>query len=641
MANRYAIEAVFKGIDEISAPANRATQSVRNLIRTAKTAAKATASVSNRVMHGTMNAVKYAAMGASLSIPLLLTDVAKTGMQFEQSITNATAKFPGAIKKGTAAYKALEDEARRVGRVTEFTASQSAEALNSMAMAGFSAEGAMKSLNGVVNLATTAEVELSDASEMAADALNMFGFMSDNPDKLARNLQRVNDTMAKVAVTSTNTVGSIYEAMQGGGSLVKATGSDIETFLALTGKISAVAKGSAAGTGIKNIYARLASQTPEVYRLLRNPLINVKTKDEFGNMRDVIDILGDLQDRLKNFGTADQAAIVETIFGKIALPSVLHLLSMTNKELRDYRKEIYAASGASTDMANTMRSTTLGSWKNFLSAIESVKISLFVLQQGPLQKTLDKWAEWLRSHDQEIAKKISVWLDKIIKALPEIWKWLKIIVPLLAGLLALNIVLQAFLGLVQAITFILANPLLIAILALAVFLYMLIFRFKDLQAILQGVPNLFLAIGVALGAILLPISPVIGIILMLIGLAALIVKNWEPIKDFFAQLWDDILFTFKRVDNYLSELPFMKAIAGVLSKVTGPGLWTPSRYNEYSYQHNAGEAQVVTPGERVAKSITENSTTSEIVIRDDTGRATLTNGRPLPFNVHLLPTGGF
>jgi len=399
-ANKFEIQSIFVGVDRLSRPVGKMGASIERF--------QTRASGSFGKLSNGFNVVGAAAKAATVSIAAIggaatfaLIDAAKTGAQFEQSLTNATAKFPGQIKRGTAAFRELSDAAKETGRSTEFTASQSAEALNFLAAAGFNANQAISSLPGVVDLATASNTDLAFASDVATDSLSAFGLMSEDSGKLTKNLTRINDVFAKTVTTSNTTMETLFETIKQGGPTMRAAGADVETFGALTGVMgNASIKGSQAGTTLKNMFVRLAKPVGEAEVLLRR--LGVTTKDSKGDMRDMFDIVEDLNKGLSGKGTADKLAVIETIFGKIALSGVNVVLAEGADGLRKYREELRNADGESNRMATTMRDTVTGSFKTFASAVEGVKVELFDLNRGELKKFIDDGATWVRENQPAI-----------------------------------------------------------------------------------------------------------------------------------------------------------------------------------------------------------------------------------------------
>jgi len=415
MAGRFSVEAVFKAVDRVTAPVSRMQNKVgkftRSIGRRFHKANKFVEKFSNGIKQGAL--IGAAAVGA---LGVALGKIVMTGAKFEQTIVNAAAKFPGAIRKGTKAFKALEDAARTTGKTTEFTASQSAEALNFLAMAGFSAEGAIAALPGVVDLATAASIELAEATDIVSDSLGAFGLATKDAAQLGKNLSRVNDVMAKTATTANTTIQDMFEAIKEAGPIATTAGASIETVSALIGELAnSGIKGTRAGTTLKNMFVRLAAPAGKGASLLKK--FGIQTKDANGDMLDIVDVLGDLDEKLAGLGTAERTGVLEGIFGKIPLAGVNVLLKSGADRLRKYRHELENASGASAEMAAVMRDTVQGRLNALKSAVEGVSISIFGMTKGPLADIIEETTKWVRANEQVIAKDVGKFIRDAIPPL--------------------------------------------------------------------------------------------------------------------------------------------------------------------------------------------------------------------------------
>lgn len=400
MAKRFKVDVEFKGTDKVSGAMSKMQRSVS---RFGSKSGRVIDKMDRKVRQLSKGFNKLALVGAAgfalLSAGAL--DVVKTGIQFEQSLVNAAAKFPGQIRQGTKAFQMLEDAAKKTGRTTEFTASQSAEALNFLAMAGFSAESAIAALPGVVDLATASQTDLATATDIATDSMGAFGLLTDDAAQAGKNLARINDVIAKTSTTANTNVEQLFEAIKDGAPIATTAGASLETFATLAGVMAnAGIKGSRAGTTLKNIFVKLAAPTKEAGNLLQR--MGVQTKDANGDLRDVVDIFEDLDKGLAGLGTAERSGVLEGIFGKIPLAGVNVLLKEGSQGLREYRSELEGASGASSQMAEMMRGTTLGSLKALGSAIEGVKIELFGATKGPFKDLVDWATTWVRDKSPAI-----------------------------------------------------------------------------------------------------------------------------------------------------------------------------------------------------------------------------------------------
>lgn len=615
MAGRFSVEAVFKAVDRITAPVSRMQNKVGKFTRSMNRGLRQVDGTIDRIGSGAKRAALAIVAGITL-IAGATADVMKTGAMFEQSLVSAAAKFPGEIRKGTTAFQALEDAARQTGRTTEFTASQSAEALNFLAMAGFNAESSISALPGVVDLATAAQLDLATATDIASDTLGAFGLATDNAIELSENLARVNDVLAKTSTTANATIEQLFESFKEGGPVANTAGASIETFSALAGELAnSGIKGTRAGTTLKNMFLKLAAPTAKGAQLLER--LGVQTQDADGNFRDIVDVLGDLDSALADLGTAERSGVLEGIFGKIPIAGVNVLLETGAERLREYRTELEGASGASTTLATVIRDTTLGSFRALLSAIESVKISIFKLTEGPLKQHIEGLTEWIRANEDLIATRIGEFLlmifenfDKIVDVTIKLGKTVGVIVAFVSAVKLATMAVAA-LNAVMAL-----NPVGLVILGIGALIALLTtlaawgFNVKEILV------DSFLAIGIVVGAMLGPVG-------LLIAAAAAVIVKWKPIKQFFVDLWERVGRVIDRIQNFNlfgDDEPEMTASADRRNRIP----------------------RIISPQERTAMALREVQATNnaEVTIRDETGRAEVT-GSSVGASIFLQATGTF
>ena len=502
------------------------------------------------------------AVAGIAALTLAMSQGVKTGLEFQQTIVNASAKFGPAVRPGTQAFKDLAKAAKGVGATTEFTASQAAEGLNFLALAGFSAKQSIAALPKVVDLATAAQVDLATASDIATDTLGAMGLATKDATQLGINLARVNDVLAKTSVTANTSMEQLFEAITEGGPVAISAGSNIEQFSALVGKLAdAGIKGGRAGTTLKNVFVRLAAQTPQASRTIKK--LGISTKDASGNLRDVTRILDDINKATSALGTAEKAEVLNAIFGKIPIAGVNILLAQGGEALRDYQKTLEGAAGSSKEMADIMRGTSLAAVKTLKSAMEGLGLVIFgqiepsftAVVKG-LTAFIRGWAIFIEQH------------PAIISTLITIAKIAAPIALITGAILTLNVAVAAF-------NFILAaNPIgLIAIGLTAAITLIVVFRKQ------------VLAVGaVIVGSLIAPILGWMKLLGQIPGLGFL---------------------------DKASEA----AVGGLLSVVKeGFG-------GEGEGVENGGE--IKTPDIATARQISESrkETTNRVIIEDGTGRA--------------------
>ena len=483
MAGRFSVEAVFKAVDRVTAPVSRMQNRVGKFTRSMNRGLTRL----NRNVDKFSSGMKRAGVVVAASMFIAggaLADVIKTGAEFEQTLVNAAAKFPGEIRKGTEAFKQLEDAARKTGVTTEFTASQSANALNFLAMAGFNAEQSVAALPGVVDLATAAQIDLATASDIATDTLGAFGLATKDAAKLGINLTRVNDVMARTTTSANTTMEDLFETIKKGGAVATGAGMSIEQFSAMAGIMAnSGLKASEAGSVMKNMVLRLSAPTTGAAKVLKK--LKVATQDTNGDLLNMTDILGNLNDSMKDLGTAERGAILDTIFGKRAIVGVQILMQEGTQAIKNYTKELEGATGASSTMASVMRDTLQGRLNSLNSAIEGVKISIFTLSNDALNNAVDKMTLWVRANEKVIASGIGEFLVKLINNFENIVDWLKKIGIALAVFITFTTVLKTLVLTMTAVNLVMAaNPIglmVIAVAALSAGIVVLVNKFNLLE----------------------------------------------------------------------------------------------------------------------------------------------------------------
>jgi TP901 family phage tail tape measure protein len=659
MAGRFSVEAVFKAVDRVSAPVSRMQNNVSKMTRSMEAGLRGVNNSMNTLGDGIKKGALYAT--ASLgTISVAMADIINTGAEFEQTLTNAAAKFPGEIKKGTPAFKMLEDAARKTGAATEFSASQAAEALNFLAMAGFNAKSATAALPGVVDLATAAQIDLATATDIASDSLGAFNLMSKDSAQLSTNLARVNDVLAKTATSTNTTVALMFETIKEAGPVATSAGASIETFAALTGELAnAGLKGGRAGTVLKNMFVRLQAPTGGAAKTIK--ALGLQLTNQDGSMRDIIDVIGQLNKATAKMTSSQKAAALQSIFGMEAISGVNVLMAAGTDKLDAYRKQLEAAKGSSKTMAAMMRDTFSGSIKSLNSAIEGVKISIFSMNSGPLKEVVDRMTDWVRANGDLIASKIGNFLKMLIDNLGTIVTWAKRIGIALGVFIALTSVLRTFVLVMTAVNLVMAmNPIgliALAIVAAIAAIAALIFWWDEVkaamisfgQAVIDKVIGAFTWLKEMFtslpGPVQVAIAAIAGPIGWLVGAASLVMDNWEPIKQFFVDLWGGVVNTFKSAADMITGI--VDHITGMASSVVdtvssfgagaasffGLGDETPKAQAQLT-------GQMVSPQERIARNIEEKRTSAEVTISDRTGTAQVANST-MGSSLKLQQTGGF
>lgn len=365
--SRFSIEAVVSMIDRVSNPMKNASRSVSAFSNIAQ---KKT-TLANRAFSGLKSQV-----GAFVGIGTVAL-LGKQFLDFDQAVTAASAKFPGLQRNtevGRKTFELLRMTARKVGAETEHSATQAASGLDFLAMAGFNAQQSMSLLPGVANLATVANTDFARATDIASDAIGAFGMMTNDSAQLSKNFTRIQDVMA-ATITATNTnMETLFETIKFGAPAFTAAGQDMETFNAIAGRMAANGiKATQAGTALRSGIIRLSAPPKAAAAALAN--MGIKTTDASGRMRNVIDILLDIESASKKMTQQQKLASLNAIFGKNAFSAYASILNEGVDQTRALEKQLYASTGASERMAEIMRGSLMNQLKSLLSALTELGFS--------------------------------------------------------------------------------------------------------------------------------------------------------------------------------------------------------------------------------------------------------------------------
>lgn len=276
---------------------------------------------------------------------------------FETSISRV-----GAVSRATASeLEAMRDISKQLGSTTEFSASQAADGLNFLAMAGFNASEAMAALPQVLDLATASGLGLAESADIASNVISGFGLA-------AQDAARVSDVLAAASSRANTDVSQLGHAMSTVAPISASLGISVEETAAAIGVLSdAGIQGARAGTAMRGVLASLAGPTDQAQAALKK--YGLSLEDVNPETNSLASIMGRLQDA--GLSTADAM----TIFGREAASGALALVD-ANKRVGELTGELDAAKGAASDMADTMRDNLGGDIKGLRSAVEGLILSL-------------------------------------------------------------------------------------------------------------------------------------------------------------------------------------------------------------------------------------------------------------------------
>lgn len=291
----------------------------------------------------------------------------------ETELANMTEAERTAAQEAQSSFGQLRDYAQQMGATTAFSATQAADALNYMALAGYDTQQSMSMLPNVLNLAAAGDMELARASDMVTDAATALGFtLEDGSADIERTTELV-DMMAKASSKSNTSVSGLGDAILTiGGTAKNMAGGTLELTTALGVLADNGIKGSEAGTHLRNAILSLSAPTDNAAAMLES--LGIKTKDAEGNLLPIQAIMGQLGASLDGLGTAERAEVISTIFNKTDIAAVNALLDTTDDRWIELGEAIDDSKGAAEAMANTQLDNLAGDITLFKSALEGAQI---------------------------------------------------------------------------------------------------------------------------------------------------------------------------------------------------------------------------------------------------------------------------
>ncbi|WP_437226003.1 phage tail tape measure protein [Planctomicrobium sp. SH661] len=265
-------------------------------------------------------------------------------------------------------FTRLEQEAKRLGATTVFSASQAAEAMSSFALAGFSVDQILTAIGPTLDLAAAGQIEIAEAADIAAKIMSGMGLSADH-------LGHAVDVMAKAMTTANTDLTMLGEAFKYVGPMAKSAGISLEEITGAVQMLSnAGIQGEMAGSTLRGILLSLTSPSAAAANELKR--LGVRVTDEAGNVRGLADILGDLERGLSGVGSGEKLRVLGTIFPARQAAGAAELVSQGADRLREATAALGDASGTASRIAGTQLDTLKGDVTILLSALEGVAIAI-------------------------------------------------------------------------------------------------------------------------------------------------------------------------------------------------------------------------------------------------------------------------
>lgn len=319
-----------------------------------------------------------------------LTALAKTSVGVGMSFQSSMSQVAATMGVGVDQIQSLTDKAKEMGSTTAFTATQAADALNYLALAGYDANKAAEVLPSVLNLAAAGGMDLAYASDLVTDAM-----ASLNLEANKQNVDEFGNKLAKAASKANANVSQLGEAiLTVGGTAANLKGGTTELTTALGLLANVGIKGAEGGTHLRNIILSLQSPTDDATKLMEQ--LGLQVYDAQGNMRGLDDILTDLSGSLAGLTQGQKDSVINALFNKTDLAAVNGLLAAQGEQWESLAQQIDAAgeaagdSGAMAQMAETQLDNLQGSVTIMQSALEGLQLGIY----DYLEPSLNEAAKW-------------------------------------------------------------------------------------------------------------------------------------------------------------------------------------------------------------------------------------------------------
>lgn len=452
-------------------------------------------------------------VGVTTPLTLLGKSAITTAADFESAMSEVAA-ISGATGED---FTALEELAKEMGETTKFSASESAEALTYMAMAGWKTDDMLGGLEGVLNLAAASGEDLATTSDIVTDALTAMGYSASDAGKLA-------DVMAAASSNANTNVSLMGETFKYAGTMAGTMGYSMEDVaLAIGLMANSGVKGSMAGTALNSIISRLATNTSGATDCINE--LGVEFYNADGSARNFGDVIDELRAATNGLTTEQQAEIASTIAGEEAKKGLLAILNATEADYKKLKAAINDCDGSAKNMADTMNDNLNGQLTLLKSQLEALAIQFVELIMPYLRQGvewLSNLCTWISGLDDNTKKMIITIAGIAAAAGPVLVVGGKVI----SGVGKIISGVSNVIGIIGKL-----SPAISGVISIG-------------GKLVGGIGSLISKVGSgllpALAAIPAPVWIVIAVLGALVAAGVAIYKNWDEIKEFGSKIWSAI-----------------------------------------------------------------------------------------------------
>ena len=327
---------------------------------------------------GTMRSVGRT-MTTRLSLPIGLAGAAiiRTSFRFQKAMNSVAAKTQTTIGVINPLFKQMENQAKKLGETTEFSAIQVAEAMSFLAQAGFDAKEVMGAIAPTLDLAAASATDLATTGDILSNIMGGFGLAKD-----FETTTRVADVLALTTAKTNTNLEQLGEAMSVVSALAKSFGASLETTSALAGFLGNVGiQGTRAGTTLKSMFTRIAAPAKKARDILADIGIEVQV-DKEGNLKDINAFMKEFGEKISGLGQRKKLAVISEVFGLRAIAGGAAIIATMTEKIKEgkdpiaaFTEQLLNAGGAAKAMREIMQRGTVGEISRFNSALEAMGLA--------------------------------------------------------------------------------------------------------------------------------------------------------------------------------------------------------------------------------------------------------------------------
>ena len=493
-----------------------------------------------KTMGDNVSAVGQKFLPVTAGVTALGTAAVKTAADFDSAMSKVAA-VSGATGEE---FDKLKAKAREMGSKTKFSASEAAEAMNYMAMAGWKTEDMLGGIEGVMNLAAASGEDLATTSDIVTDALTAFGLSASDSGHFA-------DVLAAASSNANTNVSMMGETFKYCAPIAGSLGFSVEDTAEAIGLMAnAGIKSTQAGTALRTIMTNLSGDVKICGESIGE--VSIATTNADGSMRDLSDILADCRTAFSGLSESEKAAAAESLVGKNAMSGFLALMNAGEADINKLSGAIANCDGTAAGMADTMQDNLAGQLTILKSQLEELAISFGELLMPAIRQIvswIQGFVDKLNSMDEGTRKfivtialvaaaigPVLIIVGKVMSAIGTIMT----IIPKLAGVInAAKGVIAAFNAVCAANPYVLIIAAIVALVAAFIYLWNNCEEFRQFWIDLwEGIKEIAIAVWEALKEFFVAAWEFIKTTAETV---------WNGIKNFFSSLWEGIKNIFQTV----------------------------------------------------------------------------------------------